>query len=187
MKTPRRRLMTVSITLAISLLSAGISFAQETPEAPGSAPVSTEAQVLIQLASDGKEKLLLDIIGPASDVNVSNKAGVTPLHAAAEHGHNNIVKALLERGADIKRRDTRGATPMLSAAKAGHADTVALLLDAGASLRAEDEEGANAMIHAAYEGHFRRLFKRTTGLTPGSCRKRFRIPDFTVSPCRKRD
>jgi transcriptional regulator GlxA family with amidase domain len=25
---------------------------------------------------------------------------------------------------------------------------------------------------------FRRLFKRTTGMTPGAYRKRFRIPDF---------
>jgi hypothetical protein len=45
-------------------------------------------------------------------VRARDDEGATPLHLAAEQGHRDVVKLLLEAGADINARDDRfGATP----------------------------------------------------------------------------
>ena len=40
-----------------------------------------------------------------------NKAGVTPLSVAAEEGHVNVVRALIEHGADLEAGERNGYTP----------------------------------------------------------------------------
>jgi len=64
------------------------------------------------------------------DVNPdkSNLWGHTPLHRAAEKGHEGIVKILLERG-DVNpdKPDLWGQTPLQRATAYSHAKVVALL------------------------------------------------------------
>ena len=72
--------------------------------------------------------LLLDKHG--IDVNQSAEYGVTPLHAAAKHGHADVVKQLLARkGIELNKRDESGRTPLFIAIQEGNLEIVNLLLN----------------------------------------------------------
>lgn len=60
--------------------------------------------------------------------------GKPPLVSAAELGHTEIVRLLLERGARIEAVDKDGDTALANAAWKGHAETVRLLLQNGANV-----------------------------------------------------
>ena len=46
------------------------------------------------------------------DVNVTNREGVTPLHATIGQGHEDIATLLVTEGANIMTKDKKGATPL---------------------------------------------------------------------------
>jgi ankyrin repeat protein len=49
-----------------------------------------------------------------ADVNASNQAGDTALHAAASRGFNTIVQLLADKGAQLNAKNKRGLTPLAS-------------------------------------------------------------------------
>jgi ankyrin repeat protein len=49
-----------------------------------------------------------------ADVNASNQAGDTALHAAAAKGLNNVVQLLADKGAPLNAKNKRGLTPLAS-------------------------------------------------------------------------
>ena len=55
-----------------------------------------------------------------------DRAGVTPLHAAAAQGHASVVQMLLQTGASPAVKDTRGRTPLDVGSE--HREVVALLM-----------------------------------------------------------
>ena len=61
--------------------------------------------------------------------------GATLLYMAAEHGHLEVVRALLEAGADLNQANTDGDTPLCIAAQCGRKEVVRALLEAGAERR----------------------------------------------------
>jgi ankyrin repeat protein len=66
------------------------------------------------------------------DVNATSKmwSGMTPLHIAAEGGHNEIAELLIAKGADLTAKDQNpfvGGTPLDWAIKRGKNETAALL------------------------------------------------------------
>lgn len=73
-------------------------------------------------------------------VDVRDLYDRTPLHAAAEEGHNQAVGLLLHLGARPDARDFSDATPLLLAARAGHSAAVRTLLDAGATAPVNDNQ-----------------------------------------------
>lgn len=74
--------------------------------------------------------------------------GVTPLIAAAEAGHFQTIRLLVNAGADVNRSDASGFTALMGAARAGHPSMVEFLLARGAHLDAVDASGRNALTHA---------------------------------------
>jgi hypothetical protein len=64
------------------------------------------------------------------------------LAVAAQHGHTDVVKLLLDAGEDVNRFNPDGhhahATPLHQAIANGHADTVTLLVERGAVLDVKD-------------------------------------------------
>lgn len=72
-------------------------------------------------------------------VNSTSNYGRTPLHIAAENGHVDVVRWLVENtDADINHHANKfNITPLYLAAKGGHVDVVKCLLDEGADFTIE--------------------------------------------------
>jgi ankyrin repeat protein len=82
------------------------------------------------------------------------KSGRTPLSFAAENGHENIVKILLERGAEFKSIDIdHKMTALLYAAENGHENIVKLLLENGANFDSRDHRDMTSLSEAFKNGH----------------------------------
>ena len=93
-----------------------------------------------------------------TDVNAKREDGSTPLHGAAEGGHEEIVKLLIAAGADLHATTVPmlgggGWTPLHSAARQGHRGIVELLIEKGTDVNAMDSSGKSALHDAALEGH----------------------------------
>ena len=67
----------------------------------------------------------------------ASAGGNTALHAAADHGHPECVRALLEAGADVNKAGDGGDTALHAAARYGNADSVRALCEAGADVNTE--------------------------------------------------
>ena len=65
---------------------------------------------------------------------VPSNTGWTPLNSAADRGHVEVVKLLLEKGADVAVPDNSGLTALHAAVISGHEIIVKLLIDNQASL-----------------------------------------------------
>lgn len=64
-----------------------------------------------------------------SQVNTPNNRGVMGLHLAAEHGHKDTVRLLMEMGADVLAKDNDGQTALQLAARYIHMEVVEQLLN----------------------------------------------------------
>lgn len=71
------------------------------------------------------------MIDKDANVNLANSSGWTPLHHAANHGHNDSIKRLLYAKASTTVRNKFGATPLNIAAASGHISTLKLILKEG--------------------------------------------------------
>ncbi|MDC0309661.1 ankyrin repeat domain-containing protein [bacterium] len=92
------------------------------------------------------------------DVNAKREGGSTPLHGAAEGGHEEIVKLLIVAGADLHARTVPmlgggGWTPLHSAARQGHKEIVELLIANGTDVNSRDSTSKSSLHDAALEGH----------------------------------
>lgn len=75
------------------------------------------------------------------------------LHIAAQNGHEEIVKILINHGNSVDTRDNRNKTPLHRAAEFGRHKIVKFLLDRGASVNATCEFGTTALHLASKNGH----------------------------------
>ena len=75
--------------------------------------------------------------------------GDTPLHAAANHGHVEVVDYLLKSQADPSAQNDMGQTPLVCASMQGHDKVVSRLLLGGTDARRVTVDGKNALNVAA--------------------------------------
>uniref|UniRef100_A0A8P4K2F7 Poly [ADP-ribose] polymerase n=1 Tax=Dicentrarchus labrax TaxID=13489 RepID=A0A8P4K2F7_DICLA len=71
------------------------------------------------------------LLRKGADVNDRTKDMMTPLHLAAEKGHNDVIEVLVKHEAKVNAVDHLGQTPLHRAARCGHLQTCRLLLNAG--------------------------------------------------------
>ena len=119
-------------------------------------PEAEEDRRMIAASRDNDFHALEVLLKGPRTPRVTDVAGRTPLHHAAENGHVESTQLLLEAGAARDARDTNpeGHTPLLLAALRGHVGSVALLLEASAEADlATVFEGATPLFMAAQEGH----------------------------------
>ncbi len=90
----------------------------------------------------------------ASARGARNSWSDLPLHTAAEWGHVDIVKLLVERGADVNARSPWGTTPLFQAAREGHIDVMEFLLDNGAEVNVDAGDVYNPLNMAILWGHW---------------------------------
>ncbi len=97
-----------------------------------------EQTALLSAAREGHEEIIRDLLAAKADPNLANKAGATPLLAAASRGHAAAAGLLLTAGARPEGSRTKGMiTPLVAACYSGSAPTVKTLLAAGAEPSAE--------------------------------------------------
>ncbi|KAH9846824.1 ankyrin [Lenzites betulinus] len=89
------------------------------------------ASALSNLAISGNAESLAAHLQehPEVDINAPDENGYTALHLAADRGHADVVKVLLERGADRDIKDEDEFTARELAEVAGHNEIVNLLSD----------------------------------------------------------
>ena len=76
-----------------------------------------------------------------------------PIWHAAQQGHLEVVRLLLEAGADMNAANTDGTTALFVAAEWGYLEVVRLLIEAEADMNAKDAHGDTALLVAAMRGH----------------------------------
>ena len=84
--------------------------------------------------------------------HISSRRKDLALFGAAEEGHVDCVKTLVEEGADVNRSNDRHETVLMKAAGSGHVNVVDVLLKAGADVNRPDDDGDTALIQASVNG-----------------------------------
>ena len=88
--------------------------------------------------------------------------GFPAIAGAAQYGHVNVVRVLVEAGAKLEATSPNGVTALMYAAMYGKADCAEALLEWGADKDAADEYGDTALHRAAINGKLEcaRLLRR---------------------------
>lgn len=76
----------------------------------------------------------------------------SPLTFAAEHGHEDVVRLLLDHNAKIDAEDQSGRGPLSYAASGGHQAVIQLLLQHGADANARDSGGRSPLWWSCEKG-----------------------------------
>lgn len=64
---------------------------------------------------------------------------------AAEGGHYNLIKPLIENGADTNLKDSRGRTALMLASSNGHTRCIESLINGGANIHLQDPQKHTAV------------------------------------------
>ncbi|MFC2162030.1 ankyrin repeat domain-containing protein, partial [Acidobacteriota bacterium] len=86
-------------------------------------------------------------------VKANDKNDDTPLHIAADAGHLEIVRFLIQKGADLNSFNSSRRNPVLMAGYNGHQDVVKFLLESGAIFNYVDDRGYSPLRWAAVRGN----------------------------------
>ena len=88
------------------------------------------ADALLDAARTGDRVRVVALLDSGVSVNTANKYGVSALGFAAERGHFDIVRLLVERGADVNVVDSfYGSRPVDFALRGGHLNIAVYLLE----------------------------------------------------------
>ncbi|CAI5774729.1 [ADP-ribose] polymerase tankyrase-2 isoform X3 [Podarcis lilfordi] len=71
------------------------------------------------------------LLRKGANINEKTKDFLTPLHVAAEKGHNDVVEVVVKHEAKVNALDNLGQTSLHRAAHCGHLQTCRLLLSSG--------------------------------------------------------
>lgn len=107
-------------------------------------PYDPVAEELWRVAETGEVDKLDQIFLRRVDVNARNKHGMTALMRAAYHGHERMVRTLLQHGADPNLSRNDKFTALALAAFFGHTGTVRILVEHGAKREVITRCGASA-------------------------------------------
>jgi hypothetical protein len=111
---------------------------------------------LYDAARDDKTRnvrTLLSKPNAQSFINWQDQTGATPIYAAAEEGHMEVVKELIGARCDINRCRKDGTTPIYTAAYLGHTGVAEQLIAARCDINLAKNNGETPIYAAARRGH----------------------------------
>ena len=79
------------------------------------------------------------------------RGGCTPIWAAAEAGHKEVVFTLMAAGADTNVANKFGRTALIAAALQGNTELVLALISKGADVNMGDEDGETPLYVSAFQ------------------------------------
>ena len=94
------------------------------------------------------ETLLIE----GTDVNFTDRCGLTALIIACTSGHYEIAKLLLDHGSYVNAQKWNGQTALMSASRGGHTSIIKLLLDHQAATDIQDDKGWSSLMIASDRG-----------------------------------
>ncbi|KAF5300066.1 hypothetical protein FQA39_LY11258 [Lamprigera yunnana] len=124
------------------LLSQGANINAQTDE--------TQETALTLACCGGFSEVADFLIKAGADIELGAS---TPLMEAAQEGHLELVKYLLENNANVRAQTQTGDTALTYACENGHTDVADLLLQFGADLEHESEGGRTPLMKACRAGH----------------------------------
>lgn len=136
--------------LSLSLVGGSTSRATASPQSPAAAN-----EELWEAARSGDLARVTKALENGADVHAKTRYGATALTFAADRGHVQIVKLLLDRGADVNAQDTFYKMRAIDIASMNkHTEVVRLLLERGSKgagnvLAAAVQQGNAALVKAA--------------------------------------
>jgi Ankyrin repeats (3 copies) len=114
---------------------------------------------LFSVARSGSVQMTRQLMAPngvfVPYVNCTDGLMRTPLFTAIQHGHRNVVSALIEYRADVEYPDCYGVSPLALAAFLGDTKTCRLLLKSGANFTTRDRAGLIPLQYAIYSGQLK--------------------------------
>jgi ankyrin repeat protein len=130
------------------LLLAGALLAGATPSYAQA--VGKGGAELLEAARAGDATAVRTLLRSGADPNAARGDGLTALHLAAESGHLEVVRALVDAKANVEAKSRIGGyTPLHLAATGAYAEVVRALLDAGANPAAATTTGGATPLHLA--------------------------------------
>lgn len=135
---------------ALLLLNAPLTVAQPV-HLTGNSPELVDAAARGQW---GKVLVLLDGGAPIeSRADTARSRNATPVLAATQGNHVDVVRLLVSRGANVNAQDEQRDSAFLLASASGYTDIVQATLAAGADLASTNRYGGTALIPACHYGH----------------------------------
>lgn len=112
-------------------------------------------QALHQMVEQGNLELVKEFFSqfPDAAIDAPDKDGWTPLMYAADEGHLEMVKLLLQRGVNVNGLSGFNETALMCAADRGHFEIAEMLLDAGADPTVFNDAEEDVFYLAADNGH----------------------------------
>ena len=105
-------------------------------------------------ARNGNYELFQYFLDRGSDIFLETEDGSNCLQIAADEGHLDFCKILLEKSIfDVNMTDDDGWTPLHFSARNGNYELFQYFLDRGSDIFLETEDGSNCLQIAADEGH----------------------------------
>jgi len=104
----------------------------------------------IEKIADHPEQLKNFVLLQKQNPNVPFENGKTLLHYAANRGHIEIVRLLLENGAKINVQDKDKKTPLHEAMTYHHDRVARLLIEKGANVNLKDKEGKTPLFSIVF-------------------------------------
>jgi ankyrin repeat protein len=100
-------------------------------------------------AKSGDTAIVTKGLNRGIEINVTDEYGQTALMLAADQGHVDTAKIILQHGARLNLQNKRGGTALMFASFNGHLEIVTELLKAGADVNIKSKNGATALMQAA--------------------------------------
>ncbi|XP_076444703.1 uncharacterized protein LOC143282806 [Babylonia areolata] len=110
-----------------------------------------EGDGLLKAASEGQTDRVKQLLQDGASLH-PDQEGRTALHFAAQNGHAEVCKVLVQGGCELDLQDTMGYTALLRASSQGVVDVVRVLLEAGCAVDFADHHGNTAVHEATWHG-----------------------------------
>ncbi|KAK2813151.1 hypothetical protein FQN50_000828 [Emmonsiellopsis sp. PD_5] len=111
------------------------------------------ASLLMKGTRRSLTELLQFPFGKRPKIDLADKDGYTPLAIAAQNGHYDVVKLLIEKGANIECVNIlSNMTPLIIAISNAHEEIAKLLIEKGANVEHQDSFRESPLHHATHVG-----------------------------------